>query len=59
MEKLLIKIIVLIVSSLSLSSLMADPIETNNDEIINRALQYYLVENREELIREHDLISSE
>ena len=40
------KIIILVLFSIAISPSKADSIETDNNEIINRALQYYLIEDK-------------
>ena len=59
MEYLMKKIIILVLFSIAISPLKADSIETDNNEIINRALQYYLIEDQDQLIKDHNLVSQE
>jgi len=59
MEYLMKKIIILVLFSIAISPLKADSIETDNNEIINRALQYYLIEDQDQLIKDHNLLSQE
>ncbi len=59
MEYLMKKIIILVLFSIAISPLIADSIETDNNEIINRALQYYLIEDQDQLIKDHNLLSQE
>ena len=55
MEFLMKKIIILVLFSIAINPVDADPIETDNKEIINRALQFYLIEDQDQLIKDHDL----
>ena len=59
MEYLMKRIIILVLFSIAISPLKADSIETDNNEIINRALQYYLIEDQDQLIKDHNLVSQE
>ena len=59
MEYLMKKIIILVLFSIAISPSKADSIETDNNEIINRALQYYLIEDQDQLIKDHNLVSQE
>ena len=59
MEYFIKKIIILILFSIAISPSKADSIETDNNEIINRALQYYLIEDQDQLIKDHNLVSQQ
>ena len=59
LEYLMKIIIVLILFCFVINPLKADSIETDNNAIINRALQYYLIEDQDQLIKDHNLVSQQ